>query len=71
LNAHAVAFLSKPFDDEVLLEKVRHAMKGLEQGHSRRSFQEEHCDEFNRLGFFETARSVTFAVESRTLGDGD
>ena len=28
LNAGAVAFLSKPFDDDVLLEKVRAALKG-------------------------------------------
>ena len=27
LKAGAVEFLSKPFDDEVLLEKVRHALK--------------------------------------------
>ena len=28
MKAGAVEFLSKPFDDEVLLEKVRHALKG-------------------------------------------
>ena len=28
MNAGAVEFLSKPFDDEVLLEKVRPALKG-------------------------------------------
>ena len=28
MNAGAVEFLSKPFDDEVLLEKVRAALKG-------------------------------------------
>jgi len=28
MQAGAVAFLSKPFDDEVLLEKVRAALKG-------------------------------------------
>ena len=28
MTAGAVEFLSKPFDDEVLLEKVRHALKG-------------------------------------------
>lgn len=28
LNAGAVAFLPKPFDDDVLLEKVRAALKG-------------------------------------------
>src|SRR5215470_17071800 len=28
MNAGAIGFLSKPFDDEVLLEKVREALKG-------------------------------------------
>ena len=28
MKAGAVEFLSKPFDDEVLLEKVRHALRG-------------------------------------------
>jgi FixJ family two-component response regulator len=28
MKAGAVEFLSKPFDDEVLLEKVRPALKG-------------------------------------------
>ena len=28
MEAGAVAFLSKPFDDEVLLEKVRAVLKG-------------------------------------------
>ncbi len=65
MKAGAVEFLSKPFDDEVLLEKVPSRTKGLNQKNHTRIFQEEQGDEFKRPGFLRAARSLTFGGESQ------